>query len=104
MKKFTIPCNFGGQVAPVTFIVGTPEREHHPLHHQATWLSSSRGGAVPPEVMKSFADLFELSKKNNVPFEELASYALESVQASKNLEKQKQKGEKKSKKSNKAKV
>ena len=71
MKKFTIPCDFGGQTSPVTFIVGTPEKDHHPLHHQSTWLSSERGGIIPSEVMKSFADLFELSKKSQLGFSKM---------------------------------
>ncbi len=77
MKKFTIPCDFGGKRAPFDVYLGTPEQTHHPLHHQAKWLFRERGGTIPPEVMDSFAKLFELSKKNNVSFEDLCVYALE---------------------------
>ena len=44
MKKFTIPCDFGGQKAPFNIYVGEPEPSKHPLQHQAHWLSVERGG------------------------------------------------------------
>lgn len=76
VKKFTVPCDFGGVKAPFTIYIGYPEVSHHPLHFQAEWLSKHRGGTIPGDVMDSIAKLFELAKKNNVSFEELCVYAL----------------------------
>lgn len=77
MKKFTIPCDFGGKKAPFDVYIGMPKKGNHPLQMQAWWLSSERGGNIPGEVMESFAKLLELAEKNNVSFEELCVYALE---------------------------
>ncbi|MCE3232183.1 MAG: hypothetical protein K0R98_440 [Rickettsiaceae bacterium] len=76
VKKFTVPCDFGGVSAPFTIYIGLPEPNHHPLHFQAEWLAKNRGGTIPGDVMESIAKLYELSKKNNVSFEELCVYAL----------------------------
>lgn len=80
MKKFTVPCDFGGQKAPFTIFVGDPEPLHHPLSWQANWLSKERGGSIPPEVMDSVAKLKEIADKNNVSFEDLCVYALGAAQ------------------------
>jgi hypothetical protein len=80
MKKFSINCDFGGQVAPFTIYIGQPELGHHPLHFQADWLSKQRGGTIPAEVMDAVAKLQDLANKNNVLLEELAVYALGSAQ------------------------
>lgn len=80
MKKFTINCDFGGQMAPFTIYIGQPERSHHPLHFQADWLSKERGGTIPAEVMDAIAKLKDLAEKNNVSLEELCVYALGSAQ------------------------
>jgi hypothetical protein len=76
MKKFTVPCDFGGQKSPFSIYIGEPKQENHPLQNQATWLSKERGGQIPPEVMDSIAKLRDLASKNNVSFEELCVYAL----------------------------
>ncbi len=76
MKKFTINCDFGGQMAPFSIYIGTPESGHHPLHFQADWLSKQRGGMIPGEVMEAVAQLQELANKNGVSLEELCVYAL----------------------------
>jgi hypothetical protein len=79
MKKFTIPCDFGGKKAPFDVYIGLPKKGNHPLHHQAHWLASERGGTIPAEVMESFSKLLDLSEKNNVSFEDLCVYALEAA-------------------------
>ncbi len=79
MKKFSIPCDFNGARSPVTFYIGNPSKDHHPIQFQAEWLSKERGGTVPPEIMKNLEELKELSDKNGVKFEDLCSYALEAM-------------------------
>jgi hypothetical protein len=79
MKKFTIPCDFGGVSAPFEVYIGNPKKGNHPLQHQSGWLSRERGGTIPPDIMESFAKLLELSEKNGVSFEDLCVYALEAA-------------------------
>jgi len=76
VKKFTVNCDFGGQIAPFTIFLGDPEKEHHPLHFQAEWLSKTRGGTIPAQVMEAVSTLKSLADKNKVSFEELCVYAL----------------------------
>ncbi len=83
MKKFTIPCDFGGQKAPFDVYIGDPKPGNHPLQNQAAWLSKERGGTIPKEVMDSFAKLLELAEKNNVSFEDLCVYALNAAEDAK---------------------
>jgi hypothetical protein len=80
MKKFTINCDFGGQIAPFAIYIGNPEPGHHPLHFQADWLSRSRGGTIPGEIMDAIGKLKELADKNNVSLEELCVYSLGAAQ------------------------
>ena len=82
MKKFTVPCDFGGQKAPFTIYIGDPEPKHHPLHFQSSWLSKERGGTIPGEVMDSIAKLKDIADQNNVSFEDLCVYALGAAQQS----------------------
>jgi len=88
MKKFTIPCTFGGGKAPFDVYIGDPDEELHPLFFQQKWLLKERGGLIPQEVMDSFAKLKVLAKKNEVSFEDLCVYALEAA----NEEKKKNNG------------
>lgn len=76
MKKFTIPCDFGGQKHPFAVYVGKPDDDVHPLYFQQQWLSEQRGGSIPSEVMDSFQKLHNIAKENKVDFEELCMYAL----------------------------
>lgn len=76
MKRFTVPCKFGGQNYPFHIYVGDPSPEHHPLYFQALWLSTVRGGSIPEEVLDSFARLQKIALENKVSFEELCVYAL----------------------------
>lgn len=80
MKKFTINCDFNGQMAPFTICIGSPEPSHHPLFFQADWLQKQRGGTIPPQVMDAVAKLKTLADENGVSFEELCVYALGSAQ------------------------
>ena len=76
MKKFSVPCNFGGQMSNVDIYIGNPENKHHPIHFQAEWLAKERGGNIPNDVMEALAEIKELADKNGVPFEDLCTYAL----------------------------
>ena len=76
MKKFSINCDFGGQIAPFTVYIGLPKPGNHALDHQAKWLGSNRQGTIPAEVMDAIAKLQELADKNGVLLEELCVYAL----------------------------
>ncbi|WP_419234604.1 DUF2610 domain-containing protein [Rickettsia endosymbiont of Nabis limbatus] len=82
MKKFNIKANFGRQEADFAIYVGTPQDGHHPLQFQAKWLSDERGGTIPDAVMDAVKQLYDLSKKNNVSFEDLCVYALGTAQES----------------------
>lgn len=86
MKKFTINCDFGGQISPFTIYIGKPEKGHHPLHFQADWLAKARGGMIPGEVMEAVTQLQELAEKNGVSLEELCVYALGSEEQQAELE------------------
>ena len=76
MKRFTIPCDFGGKKHPFHVYIGEPAPQKHPLQQQNWWLSSERGGNIPQEVMDSFERLWKIAQDNNVSFEDLCVYAL----------------------------
>ncbi|WP_342225424.1 DUF2610 domain-containing protein [Rickettsia endosymbiont of Urophora cardui] len=80
MKKFDIDCDFGGQKSKFTIYIGTPQDGHHPLQFQSKWLSDERGGTIPDAVMDAVKQLYDISKKNNVSFEDLCVYALGTAQ------------------------
>lgn len=76
MKKFSIVCDFNGQMSPFTVCIGDPEPTHHPLHFQGEWLNKQRGGTIPGDVMSAVTKLQQIAQKNNVPLEDLCVYAL----------------------------
>lgn len=80
MKRITIPCEFGSKKSPFHVYVGDPDPKNHPLMHQASWLSSERGGSIPSDIMESFEKLHKIAIENNVPFEELCVYAIGEAQ------------------------
>ncbi len=86
MKKFTINCDFEGQIAPFTIFIGTPKDGNHPLDHQAKWLADNRGGTIPAEVMDAISKLQDLSRENGVLLEELCVYALGTEEEQEELE------------------
>ena len=75
-RMFGIPCDFGGKKQNVLFAIGAPSPEKHPIHFQSSWLASTKGGTVSPEVMDSMAKLYALSQKHKVLFEDLFFYAV----------------------------
>ena len=87
-KKFTANCDFGGQKSPVTIYIGTPAvNSPHPLNFQSKWLSQTKGGTLPSDIMESFAKLSEISIKNRVPFEDLCAYVIEELKSQTSLQK-----------------
>ncbi len=86
MRPFMIPCDFGGRKANFPIYVGDPKRDVHPLHNQAWWLSSERGGTIPQDVMDSFERLRNIAEEHNLSFEELCVYAVGKAQEGKGEE------------------
>ena len=84
-KKFTANCDFGGQKSPVTLYVGNPAMGSHPLNFQSKWLSESRGGTVPQDIMDAFAKLVEISQKSKISFDELCVYVIEELNSANSL-------------------
>ena len=76
VKQFTIPCQFGQETSPVTLYIGHPEGTHHPVHFQSEWLSSTKGGTIPQDLMDTLQKLHDLANENGADFEELCYYAL----------------------------
>ena len=76
VKQFTIPCQFGQEMSPVTLYIGHPEATHHPINFQSNWLSSAKGGTVPQDLMDTLQRLHDLAEENGADFEELCYYAL----------------------------
>ena len=93
-KKFTANCDFGGQKSPVTIYIGTPAvNSPHPLNFQSKWLSQTKGGTIPSDIMESFAKLSEISIKNRVPFEDLCAYVIEELKSGGKLKDDAKQGE-----------
>ncbi len=89
MKKFTIPCEFGGQKAPFGIYIGKPDNGLHPLQFQQEWLQEVRGGNIPLEVMNTFQKLQNIAIENDVDYEELCVYAFGEAAAEKKAENEK---------------
>lgn len=91
MKKFTIPCDFGGKKAPFDVYVRELHKEYayKGIEDQVTWLWEARGGKVPDDVRSSFIRLQDLANKYNVSFPELCIEALGIVNEEKTIEKYK---------------
>lgn len=77
--EFEILCDFGNQKTNVTFYIGLPKNDNHPIKFQSSWLSDNKGGRVPDDVIKSITDLRELSIKNGLNFQQLCLYAFVSA-------------------------
>lgn len=88
IKQLTINCNFKTSKVPVSFYVGDPSDDNHPLHFQAKWLGEKKGGTVPKEILDSFTELQKIAIKNHVSFQELCAFAIEEINstAATNLE------------------
>ncbi|QKX01923.1 DUF2610 domain-containing protein [Wolbachia endosymbiont of Cruorifilaria tuberocauda] len=76
IKKFTVQCNFRGQISPFTIYIGNPKSDTHPIYYQDSWLTKERGGNIPSKVKEGLQKLYKLSKENGIPFSELCAYAI----------------------------
>lgn len=79
IKEFSINCNFKTTKAPVTFYVGDPSDDNHPIYFQSKWLSEKKGGSVPKEILDSFTELQKIAIKNHVSFQELCAFVIEEI-------------------------
>ena len=85
VKKIVLNCGFPSGQSPVTFYVGSPSKESHPISFQSQWLSENYGGTVPEELMKSMEKLQKISIKNKLRFEDLCEYVFKEVEKNKSL-------------------
>lgn len=76
IKKFTVQCDFKGQISPFAIYIGDPKGDTHPIHHQDSWLAKERGGNIPNKVKESLQKLHKLSQENGISFSELCAYAI----------------------------
>ncbi|QKX01224.1 DUF2610 domain-containing protein [Wolbachia endosymbiont of Dipetalonema caudispina] len=76
IKKFTVQCNFRGEISSFVIYIGNPKNDTHPIHHQDSWLIKERGGNIPTKIKESLQKLHKLSKENGIPFPELCTYAI----------------------------
>jgi hypothetical protein len=64
VKKFSIPCDFGGQRAVFDFYLEEPCPDLHPLKYQQLWLWEHRGGKVVPEIQEGLEKVLRLTLEN----------------------------------------
>ncbi len=83
VKKFTYLCDFAGRKNPVTFYIGDAAKGNHPIGFQSNWLSKTKGGVVPQDLMDSLMKLKEISDTQKVPFEDLCEYVIKEIQSPK---------------------
>jgi hypothetical protein len=81
VKKFTANCSFGDQSAPVDFYVGDSAVNSNPIGFQLKWLAEKRGGFVPQNLTKFFAQIKKISDENHISFEDLSVYIAEEIKA-----------------------
>lgn len=80
MKRFTVPCDFGGEKHDFHIYVGKPSTLSHPIYYQTVWLKEERGGQVPKDAIDSFNKIYEIAAENDVNFEDLCVYSLGAAQ------------------------
>jgi hypothetical protein len=76
VKKFVLPCNFGGQTTNVDFFIGNPHADTHPINFQAKWLGENQGGSVPQRIMDSIQKIKMIADREKVSFEDLCLYTV----------------------------
>jgi len=80
MKRFTVPCDFGGEKHDFHIYIGKPNTLSHPIYYQTLWLKEDRGGEVPKDVVDSFNTIYEIAAENDVNYEDLCVYSLGEAQ------------------------
>lgn len=85
VKKFTANCSFNSGQHEVTFYIGEPSVDSHPLNFQSKWLADTKGGAVPANIMNSFSKLKAIAEKSRVSFEDLCAYVIEELKSSNSI-------------------
>ena len=81
VKKFSYFCDFAGEQHPVTFYVGDAVKGSHPIAFQSKWLSKTKGGVVPQNLMESLEKLKIISDTQKISFEELCEYVIQVLQS-----------------------
>jgi TPR repeat protein len=78
MKRFTIPCDFGGQKAPFAFYVldWPADYPFEGIDDQVQWLKVARSGVAPQDAVEAFRAVWKIAKEKNVSFKDLAVSAL----------------------------
>lgn len=78
MKKFTIPCDYGGESKPTELYVRSVPKEYPYLgvEDQAIWLEKAKGGTISKEVRESFLKIHNIAIEHDVSFPELCMETL----------------------------
>ncbi len=76
VSNFNVVCTSGGRNVNVRLSIGEPKADQHPIYFQNKWLSSEKGVQVPNTVLEALEKIQKLALENNIPFEDLCSYAL----------------------------
>lgn len=75
MIKLEIYYEQQGQNHKHVFCLGQPKPGNHPLTNQASWITKTKGGIIPQEVMESISSLKRFSEDNQLDFEEVCKAA-----------------------------
>ena len=74
--KFNAPCNFGGSVQSIQFIVGNPSEGKSPIGFQSKWLNTEKGGQLDPKIEDGIGKIAEIATSNGMDVAELTYYSL----------------------------
>jgi hypothetical protein len=73
--QFKVPVN-GSEI---DLYIGEPKDGSHPLSFQEKALAEARNIQIPGNIMSSMQETMELAKENDIPFEHLWQYVLDSA-------------------------
>lgn len=85
IKVFSVTCDFGGAKHSVPFSLGYPEPSHNPISFQASFISKTRGGVVPENIISALTRLYNLATENNLDFPEFAEYAIKNSEGKESI-------------------
>lgn len=74
-----------GSMSPVTFFIGNPAKDSHPIKFQADWLQNQFGASVSEDIMDSLKKLHEVAEKNRIEFEDLCERVFDEVNTIKTI-------------------